>query len=76
MRILKTKTTTFLAKRKEVICCFYFLGEIGVFAMASLVPKNEQAGKEDHAEDDQHEQQDERAQPKGEGVQKSSCQRA
>ena len=43
--------------------------------MASLVPKDEPTGEEDHAEDDQHEQQDERAQPEGEGVQESSCQR-
>ena len=51
-----------------------FLGEIGVFAMASLVPEDEPSGEEDHAEDDQHEQQDERAQPEGEGLQESSCQ--
>ena len=62
------------AKRSNLL--LLFLGEIGVFAMASLVPKNEQAGKEDHAEDDQHEQQDERAQPEGEGLQESSRQRA
>ena len=37
----------------------YFSGEIGVFAMAPLVPKDESAWEEDHAEDDQHEQQDE-----------------
>lgn len=44
--------------------------------MAALVPKDEPTWEEDHAEDDQHEQQDERAQPEGEGVQESSCQRA
>ena len=41
--------------------------------MASLVPENESPWKEDHPEDDQHEQQDERAQSEGEGVQESSC---
>ena len=44
--------------------------------MAALVSEDEPTGEEDHAEDDQHEQQDERAQPEGEGVQESSRQRA
>ena len=52
VRIPKTKTTT---SRSRSI----FSGEIGVFAMAPLVPADEQAWEEDHAEDDQHEQQDE-----------------
>ena len=52
VRIPKTKTRTSRSRSN-------FSGEIGVFAMAPLVPKDEQAWEEDHAEDDQHEQQDE-----------------
>ena len=47
VRIPKTKTTT---SRSRSI----FSGEIGVFAMAPLVPKDEPAWEEDHAEDDQY----------------------
>ena len=40
--------------------------------MAALVPENESSWEEDNSEDDQHEQQDERAEPEGEGLQESS----
>ena len=46
-------------KPEHLVQEVFFSGEIGVFAMAPLVPKDEPTWQEDHTEDDQHEQQDE-----------------